>query len=87
MIINLFMSALDAPKHLQAVSQTDNSITLEWTNSKADVHSYRVKYSPISGATHVEEVFPQGPGETTKATITGKGPIEEHLLSMTLELP
>uniref|UniRef100_A0A7N8WSW7 Tenascin-like n=1 Tax=Mastacembelus armatus TaxID=205130 RepID=A0A7N8WSW7_9TELE len=62
---------LDAPKHLQAVSQTDNSITLEWTNSQADVGSYRVKYSPISGETHGEEVFPQRPGDTTRATITG----------------
>lgn len=77
--MNLFMSALDAPKNLQDVTQTDNSITLEWTNSEADVSSYRVKYSPLSGATHGEEVFPRGPGDTTKATVTGKGPVEEYV--------
>lgn len=78
MIINAFTSALDAPKDLQAVSQTDDSITLEWTNSQADVGSYRVKYSPISGATHGEELFPRGPGDTTEATITGKGQRDKH---------
>uniref|UniRef100_A0A7N6FDI8 Zmp:0000000846 n=1 Tax=Anabas testudineus TaxID=64144 RepID=A0A7N6FDI8_ANATE len=67
----LLTDTLDAPKNLQAVTQTDNSITLEWTNSEADVSSYRVKYTPISGASHGEEVFPRGPGDTSKATITG----------------
>ena len=71
MIVNIFISALDAPKNLQVVSQTESSITLEWTDSKADVGSYRVKYSPISGATHGEDVFPKGPGDRTEATITG----------------
>ncbi|XP_040014026.1 tenascin-like [Xiphias gladius] len=78
-----FTTALDAPKHPQAVSQTENSITLEWTNSQADVGSYRVKYSPISGATHGEEVFPQGPGKTTKATITGLKPGTEYGIGVT----
>lgn len=72
MIKNVFTAALDAPMGLQAVSQTDDSITLEWTNSQADVGSYRVKYSPISGAIHGEELFPRGQGHTTRATITGK---------------
>uniref|UniRef100_A0A3P8RBU0 Zmp:0000000846 n=1 Tax=Astatotilapia calliptera TaxID=8154 RepID=A0A3P8RBU0_ASTCA len=48
--------SLDAPTNLQTVSQTDNSITLEWTNSEADISSYRVKYSPISGEIHGEEL-------------------------------
>lgn len=74
----LFTVALDAPTDLQAVSQTDHSITLEWINSQADVGSYRVKYSPISGATHGEELFPQGPGDTTKATLTGTGHRDKH---------
>lgn len=77
MIIIFCTAALDAPKDLQAISQTDSSITLEWRNSEADVGSYRVKYSPISGAAHGEEVFPRGPGDTTQATITGKG--QRHL--------
>ncbi|XP_055369206.1 tenascin isoform X6 [Betta splendens] len=78
-----FTTGLDAPKHLQAVSQTDSSITLEWTNSKADVGSYRVKYSPISGAAHGEEVFPQGAGDTSKATITGLKPGTEYGIGVT----
>ncbi len=75
-IVDVLSVALDAPTDLLAVSQTDNSISLEWTNSKADVGSYRVKYSPISGATHGEEVFPRSPGDTTKATIIGKGRVD-----------
>ncbi|XP_049460144.1 tenascin isoform X2 [Epinephelus fuscoguttatus] len=78
-----FTTALDAPTNLQAVSQTDNSISLEWTNSQADVSSYRVKYSPISGATHGEEVFPRGPGDTTEATITGLKPGTEYGIGVT----
>ncbi|XP_044030149.1 tenascin isoform X7 [Siniperca chuatsi] len=78
-----FITALDAPTDLQAVSQTEDSITLEWTNSQADVGSYRVKYSPISGATHGEELFPRGPGDTTKATITGLKPGTEYGIGVT----
>ncbi|XP_032395490.1 tenascin isoform X4 [Etheostoma spectabile] len=78
-----FTTALDAPRDLQAVSQTDNSISLEWTNSQADVGSYLVKYSPISGATHSEELFPRGPGDTTKATITGLKPGTEYGIGVT----
>lgn len=65
-------SALDPPTDAQAASQTADSITLEWTNSQADVSSYRVKYSPISGSAHGEKVFPRGSGHTTQATITGQ---------------
>ncbi|XP_053195922.1 tenascin isoform X2 [Scomber japonicus] len=78
-----FTTALDAPKDLQAISQTDSSITLEWRNSEADVGSYRVKYSPISGAAHGEEVFPRGPGDTTQATITGLKPGTEYGIGVT----
>ncbi|XP_061656279.1 tenascin-like isoform X7 [Phyllopteryx taeniolatus] len=66
-----FTTALDAPRELLAMLQTEDSITLRWRNSQADVDSYRVKYSPLSGAAHGEEVLPRGPGETTMATITG----------------
>ncbi|XP_073333469.1 tenascin-like [Pagrus major] len=78
-----FTTALDAPTGLQAVSQTDDSITLEWTNSQADVGSYRVKYSPISGAIHGEELFPRGRGHTTRATITGLKPGTEYGIGVT----
>ncbi|XP_023276984.1 tenascin-like isoform X7 [Seriola lalandi dorsalis] len=82
-VTTTFSTALDAPKNLQTVSQTNNSITVEWTNSQADVGSYRVKYSPISGASHGEEVFPRGPGDTTKATITGLKPGTEYGVGVT----
>ncbi|MED6251507.1 hypothetical protein ATANTOWER_031794, partial [Ataeniobius toweri] len=74
---------LDAPTGAQAVSQTGDSITLEWTNSQADVSSYRVKYSPISGSTHGERAFPRGSGHTTQATITGLKPGTEYGVGVT----
>uniref|UniRef100_A0A8C7YZT7 Tenascin C n=1 Tax=Oryzias sinensis TaxID=183150 RepID=A0A8C7YZT7_9TELE len=82
-VTTTFTTALDAPTGLQAVSQTDNSVTLEWTNSQADVDSYRVKYSPISGAAHGEEVVPRGSGLTTQATITGLNPGTEYGMGVT----
>ncbi|XP_047228735.1 tenascin isoform X5 [Girardinichthys multiradiatus] len=78
-----FTTGLDAPTGAQAVSQTDDSITLEWTNSQADVSSYRVKYSPISGSTHGERAFPRGSGHTTQATITGLKPGTEYGVGVT----
>ncbi|XP_075885598.1 tenascin-like isoform X3 [Nelusetta ayraudi] len=75
--------SLDAPMNLQAVSQTDSSITLQWTNSRATVGSYRVKYSPFSGASHGEELFPQGLEGTTKATLTGLKPGTEYGIGVT----
>ncbi|XP_037548160.1 tenascin [Nematolebias whitei] len=78
-----FTTALDAPKGLQAVAQTDDSITLEWINSQADAKNYRVKYSPISGTAHGEEVFPRGPGYTTQGTIMGLKPGTEYGIGVT----
>jgi syndecan 4 len=63
---------LDSPRTLKTLSQTDDSISLEWSNSEADVGGYRVKYTPFSGGSPREELFPSAAGETTKATITGK---------------
>ncbi|XP_062414882.1 tenascin-like isoform X1 [Pungitius pungitius] len=78
-----FTTALDPPVDLRAVSQTEDSVTLEWTNSRADAGGYLVKYSPISGATHGEELFPRGPGQTTRATITGLHPGTEYGIGVT----
>ncbi|XP_053709923.1 tenascin-like isoform X1 [Synchiropus splendidus] len=78
-----FATDLDAPQHLQTPAQSDTSITLVWTNSRADVSGYRVKYSPISGAAHGEEVFPQGPGDVTEAAITGLRPGTEYGIGVT----
>ncbi|KAM4720207.1 tenascin-like isoform 2-T2 [Anableps anableps] len=82
-VTTTFTTALDPPTDAQAVSQTDDSITLAWTNSQADVSSYRVKYSPISGSTHGEKVFPRGSGDTTQATITGLKPGTEYGMGVT----
>ncbi|XP_060917162.1 tenascin-like isoform X3 [Labrus mixtus] len=82
-VLTTFTTALDGPRNLQVVSQTEDSITLEWTNSRADVGSYRVKFSPISGASHGEDLFPRGPGETTGATITGLKPGTEYGIGVT----
>uniref|UniRef100_A0A4W5KXC9 Tenascin C n=1 Tax=Hucho hucho TaxID=62062 RepID=A0A4W5KXC9_9TELE len=78
-----FTTDLDAPKDLQPLGQTDDSVTLEWRNSRADVDSYRVKYSPISGGSHAEEVFPRGSGDNTQATITGMKPGTEYGIGVT----
>ncbi|XP_056875257.1 tenascin isoform X4 [Takifugu flavidus] len=78
-----FSTALDAPTNLQIVSQTDQSITVQWTNSKANVSSYLVKYSPISGESHGEELFPRQPGHATKATLTGLRPGTEYGIGVT----
>nr|XP_015222055.1 PREDICTED: tenascin isoform X1 [Lepisosteus oculatus]XP_015222056.1 PREDICTED: tenascin isoform X1 [Lepisosteus oculatus] len=78
-----FTTDLDAPKNLQAISQTDNSITLEWRNSKANVNSYRIKYAPISGGEHVEITVPRGRQSTTRTTLTGLRPGTEYGLGVT----
>uniref|UniRef100_A0A4W5LB03 Tenascin Ca n=1 Tax=Hucho hucho TaxID=62062 RepID=A0A4W5LB03_9TELE len=83
LVTEIFTTDLDAPKHLQPLGQTDNSVTLEWRNSRADVDSYRVKYSPISGGSHAEEVFPRGSGDNTQATITGLKPGTEYGIGVT----
>uniref|UniRef100_A0A667XQA7 Tenascin Ca n=1 Tax=Myripristis murdjan TaxID=586833 RepID=A0A667XQA7_9TELE len=82
-VTDTFTTDLDAPRNLQTLSQTDDSITLQWSNSLADVDSYRVKYSSISGGPHGEEVFPRGPGDTTQATIPGLNPGTEYGVGVT----
>ncbi|KAG7215347.1 hypothetical protein INR49_022584 [Caranx melampygus] len=64
-------------------ASSDPVTTTFTTGNEADVGSYRVKYSPISGATHGEEVFPRGPGGTTRATITGLKPGTEYGIGVT----
>ncbi|XP_055467688.1 tenascin isoform X3 [Psammomys obesus] len=73
-----FTTGLDAPRNLRRVSQTDNSITLEWRNVKADIDSYRIKYAPISGGDHAEIDVPKSQQATTKTTLTGLRPGTEY---------
>lgn len=64
---------LDAPKDLQTVELTDESIILEWRNSQAQVDRYRIKYGPLSGGEHGELLFTPGPKDSTQAKISGTG--------------
>ncbi|XP_058631189.1 tenascin isoform X2 [Onychostoma macrolepis] len=82
-VYGTFTTDLDAPKHLKAVEQTDESITLEWKNSISGVLNYRVKYGPLSGGEHGELVFPSGLQDTTQAKITGLRPGTEYGMGVT----
>ncbi|XP_014728614.1 PREDICTED: tenascin isoform X2 [Sturnus vulgaris] len=79
----VFVTDLDAPRNLKRVSQTDNSITLEWKNSHANVDNYRIKFAPISGGDHVEMTVPKGSQATTRATLTGLRPGTEYGIGVT----
>uniref|UniRef100_A0A8D0DER3 Tenascin Cb n=1 Tax=Sander lucioperca TaxID=283035 RepID=A0A8D0DER3_SANLU len=78
-----FLTDLDAPRDLQTVELTDESITLEWKNSQAPVDNYRIKYGPLSGVEHGELLFPPGPKDTTRAKITGLRPGTEYGMGVT----
>ncbi|XP_012577061.1 PREDICTED: tenascin isoform X2 [Condylura cristata] len=73
-----FTTGLDAPRNLRRVSQTDNSITLEWRNGKATVDNYRIKFAPISGGDHAEVEVPKSQQATTRTTLTGLRPGTEY---------
>ncbi|XP_039362412.1 tenascin isoform X2 [Mauremys reevesii] len=79
----IFVTDLDAPKNLKRVSQTDNSITLEWKNSQASIDNYRIKFAPISGGDHAEITVPRSNQATTKATLTGLRPGTEYGIGVT----
>uniref|UniRef100_A0A672H8D8 Tenascin C n=1 Tax=Salarias fasciatus TaxID=181472 RepID=A0A672H8D8_SALFA len=78
-----FVTDLDAPTDLQTVELTDESITLEWRNSRAEVDNYRIKYGPLSGGEHGELLFPPGPKDSTQAKITGLRPGTEYGMGVT----
>ncbi|NXU59687.1 TENA protein, partial [Turnix velox] len=79
----IFVTDLDAPRNLKRVAQTDNSITLEWKNSHADIDNYRIKFAPISGGDHAEVTVPKGDQATTRATLTGLRPGTEYGIGVT----
>uniref|UniRef100_A0A7N6B389 Tenascin C n=1 Tax=Anabas testudineus TaxID=64144 RepID=A0A7N6B389_ANATE len=78
-----FLTDLDAPRDLQAVELTDESITLEWKNSHAQVDNYRIKYGPLSGGEHGELLFTRGPKDSTQAKLTGLKPGTEYGMGVT----
>ncbi|XP_057688201.1 tenascin isoform X1 [Corythoichthys intestinalis] len=78
-----FLTDLDAPRDLQKLELTDESITLEWKNSQAQVDNYRIKYGPLSGGEHRELLFPAGPKDTTQAKIIGLRPGTEYGMGVT----
>ncbi|KAJ8005892.1 hypothetical protein DPEC_G00122620 [Dallia pectoralis] len=78
-----FLTDLDAPRDLQAVEVTDESITLEWKNSHAKVESYRIKFGPLSGGDHGELLVPRGSLDTTRAKISGLKPGTEYGMGVT----
>ncbi|XP_071757064.1 tenascin [Centroberyx gerrardi] len=82
-VYETFLTDLDAPRDLQTVELTDESITLEWKNSKAQVDNYRIKSGPLSGGDHRELLFPPGPRGTTQAKITGLRPGTEYGMGVT----
>ncbi|KAM4616107.1 tenascin isoform 2-T2 [Polymixia lowei] len=82
-VYETFLTDLDAPRDLQTVELTDESITLEWKNSQAQVSNYRIKYGPLSGGEHGELLFPPGPKDTTQAKITGLRPGTEYGMGVT----
>ncbi|KFR11347.1 Tenascin-R, partial [Opisthocomus hoazin] len=79
----VFVTDLDAPRNLKRISQTDNSITLEWKNSHANIDNYRIKFAPISGGDHAEITVPKGNQATTRATLTGLRPGTEYGIGVT----
>ncbi|XP_041050034.1 tenascin isoform X4 [Carcharodon carcharias] len=76
--VNTFTTDLDAPKNLRNESQTDDSITLEWKNTRAAADNYKVKYSPLAGGEHKEITVKRSNQATTKIKISDLQPGTEY---------
>ncbi|XP_078406450.1 tenascin isoform X1 [Cetorhinus maximus] len=76
--VNTFKTDLDAPKNLRNESQTEDSITLEWKNTRAAADSYKVKYSPLAGGEHKEITVKRSRQTTTKIKIPDLQPGTEY---------
>ncbi|XP_051892778.1 tenascin-R-like isoform X5 [Pristis pectinata] len=76
--VNTFTTDLDAPKNLRNVSQTEDSITLEWKNTRAAANNYKVKFSPLAGGEHMETTVERSTQSTTTIKITDLLPGTEY---------
>uniref|UniRef100_UPI00398F6DCB tenascin-like isoform X2 n=1 Tax=Pristiophorus japonicus TaxID=55135 RepID=UPI00398F6DCB len=76
--VNTFTTDLDAPKNLRNMSQTDESITLEWKNTRAVADNYKVKYSPLAGGEHKEITVERSTQPTTHIKISDLQPGTEY---------
>ncbi|XP_072344357.1 tenascin isoform X10 [Scyliorhinus torazame] len=76
--VNTFTTDLDAPKNLRNELQTADSITLEWTNTKAAADSYKIKYSPLAGGEHKEITVQRSTQPTTRIKISDLQPGTEY---------
>lgn len=72
LMIDLFFTEIDPPKHLRVLSKTSTSLELEWDNSKAVVEYYCVVYSTLAGDQYNKNIVPRSNGTTTKTTLTSK---------------
>ncbi|XP_038637890.1 tenascin isoform X13 [Scyliorhinus canicula] len=76
--VNTFTTDLDAPTNLRNELPTADTITLEWTNTKAAADSYKVKYSPLAGGEHKEITVQRSTQPTTKIKISDLQPGTEY---------
>ncbi|KAK6484672.1 tenascin-R isoform X1 [Huso huso] len=81
-----FTTEIDAPKNLQVVSKSSGTLELEWDNSKAEVESYKVVYSTLSGDQYHEVIVPRNDGLTTRATLTDLVPGTEYGIGISATL-
>lgn len=53
-------------------SRTATSLDLEWDNSEAEVHAYKVVYSTLAGEQYHELLVPKISGPSSRVTLTGE---------------
>ncbi|XP_072908180.1 tenascin isoform X2 [Hemitrygon akajei] len=75
---NTFTTDLDPPRNLRNVSQTEDSITLQWKNSRAGATEYKVKFSPLAGGEHMETTVQRSTQQATTIKITDLLPGTEY---------
>ncbi|XP_049632357.1 tenascin-R isoform X2 [Suncus etruscus] len=76
--ITQFTTEIDAPKNLRVGSRTATSLDLEWDNSEAEVHAYKVVYSTLAGEQYHELLVPKISGPASRVTLTDLVPGTEY---------